>query len=57
MPQMAFLFLCWRELTEEQEQCSIVKTAVKIIENAIKELHAKNDSFSSPDGMESSKKR
>ena len=57
MPQMAFLFLCWRELTEEQEQCSIVKTAAKIIKNAIKELHANNDSFSSSDGMESSKKR
>ena len=43
-------------MTEEQEQCCIVETAAKIIKNAIKELDSNNNSYPSPDGMESSGK-
>ena len=41
------------EMTEEQEQCCIVETAAKIIKNAIRELNNNNNSYPSPDGMES----
>ena len=40
-------------MTEELEQCHIVETAAKIIKNAIKELDSNNNSYPSPDGMES----
>ena len=41
---------------EEQEQFRIVETAAKIIKSAIKELHSSNNSYPSPDAMESSGK-
>ena len=41
---------------EKQEQCRIVWTAAKIIKNAIKELDSNNNSYLSPDMMESSGK-
>ena len=51
------IFQFQRKLTEEQEQCnSVVKTAVKIIKNAIKELGSNNNSYPSPDRLESSRK-
>ena len=40
-------------MTEEQKQCCIVQTAAKIIKNAIKEVNSNNNSYPSPDGMES----
>ena len=43
-------------MTEEQEQCRIVETTAKIIKNAIKELDSNNNSYPSPDGLESSRK-
>ena len=43
-------------MTEEQEQCRIVETAAKIIKNAIKVLDSNNNSYPSPDGLESSRK-
>ena len=43
-------------MTEEQEQCCIVETAAKTMKNDIKELHADDDSCSSPDGTESSER-
>ena len=43
-------------MTEEQEQCRIVEIAAKTIKNAIKELDSNNNSYPSPDGLESSGK-
>ena len=43
-------------MTEELEQCRSVGTAAKMIKNAIKELDNNNNSYPSPDGMESSGK-
>ena len=50
------IFRSQRKLTEEQEQWRIVETAAKIIQNAIKELDSNNNSYPSPDGLESSRK-
>ena len=44
-------------LTEEQEQCCIVKKAAKIIKNAIKKLNANSKSCSSSDEMKLSEKK
>ena len=43
-------------MTEEEEQCHIVETVAKIIKKAIKELDSYNNSYASPDGVESSGK-
>ena len=43
-------------MAEEQEQCRIVEIAAKTIKNAIKELDSNNNSYPSPDGLESSGK-
>ena len=53
---MVFLLKSQRELTKEQEQWRIVETVAKIIKNAIKELDIYNNSYASPDGVESSGK-
>ena len=45
MPQMVLLF-----------QCRIVETAAKTIKNVTKELNSNNNSYPSPDGLESSGK-
>ena len=50
-----FVFI-QRELTEEEERYRIVETAAKIIKSAIKELDANNESYPSPNAMESSDK-
>ena len=57
MPQMVFFFFqSLRGLTEEQEQCCIAETAAKITKNATKELDSNNNSYPTPDGLESSGK-
>ena len=43
-------------MTEEQEQCCIVETAAKITKNATKELDCNNNSYPTPNRLESSGK-
>ena len=54
MPQWCF-FSILEGLTEEQEQCCIVETA-KITKNATKELYCNNNSYPTPNRLESSGK-